>query len=126
MVMAVLKNINKNLVRKVKELADKDSVVIKGSTGSTFRLNSNTLVAQADDNNSKKWKYEYLLYHDSSVNEENWKKDSNNFRETLERTFRKLKDVEIITEDGGKIYYPYQFNITIMPHLENDGSENID
>jgi len=114
------------LSKKEQELEDKDSVVIKGSTGSTFRLNSNTLVALADDNNSKKWKYEYLLYHDSSVNEENWKKDSNNFRETLERTFRKLKDVEIITEDGGKIYYPYQFNITIMPHLENDGSENID
>ena len=42
------------------------------------------------------------------------------------RASDKLKDVEIITENGGKIYYPYQFDITIMPHLENDGSENID
>lgn len=114
------------LSKKEQELADKDSVVIKGSTGSTLRLNSNTLIALANDNNAKKWKYRYLLYHDSSVNEEEWKKNSNNFIETLERTFRKLKDVEIITENGGKIYYPYQFDITIMPHLENDGSENID
>ncbi len=79
-----------------------------------------------DAKNDKIWRYEFLLYNDNTVNEKNWKKISNNFRKTIERLLSKMKDVEIITEDGGKVYYPYQFNITVMEHLENDGSENID
>ena len=44
---------------------------------------------------------------------------------SLERqlnVFWSIKDVEIINDDGGKVYYPYQFNITVMEHLMDDGS----
>ena len=111
---------------KVQELRAKNAVVITGSTGSDNRVMINFIDELNDAKNDKIWRYEFLLYNDNTVNEKNWKKISNNFRKTIERLLSKMKDVEIITEDGGKVYYPYQFNITVMEHLENDGSENID
>ena len=114
------------LKKKEQELTNQNTVVIKGSTGSSVRLNSNFVDALGNENNTKKWKFEFLLYHDNNINEENWKKTSIKFRETIERVLSKQKDVEIINDDGGKVYYPYQFNITVMEHLMDDGSENLE
>jgi len=116
----------KELKDKVQELRVKNAVVITGSTGSENRLTINFIDELNDAKNDKIWKYEFLLYNDSSVNKERWKKTSSEFSKTIERLLSKMKDVEIITEDGGRVYYPYQFNVTVMEHLENDGSENID
>tara|TARA_Y100000004_G_C8882182_1_gene398096 strand:- start:75 stop:1067 length:993 start_codon:yes stop_codon:yes gene_type:complete len=116
----------KELNDKVQELRAKNAVVITGSTGSDNRIIVNLVHELNDAKNDKIWKYEFLLYNDNNVNEENWKIIKTKFSKTIERLLSKMKDVEIITEDGGKVYYPYQFNITVMEHLMDDGSENLE
>jgi hypothetical protein len=118
---------NDRLYKKVEQLRDNKTMVVYGSTGASKTLETNITSQLIDDEvNGSKYKLALVIYHNKFEFKDQWEKNEcSEFVTKIKKILKKMGPVKVKMEDGGEIFYEYQFEIYEMPFLEDDGSSVI-
>ena len=118
---------NDRLYKKVEQLRDNKTMVVYGSTGASKTLETNITSQLIDDEvNGSKYKLALVIYHNKFEFKDQWEKNERSeFVTKIKKILKKMGPVKVKMEDGGEIFYEYQFEIYEMPFLEDDGSSVI-
>ena len=118
---------NDRLYEKVEKLRDNTRMVVYGSTGASKTLETNITSQLIDDEvNGSRYKLALVIYHNKFEFKDQWEKNERSeFVTKIKKILKKMGPVKVKMEDGGEIFYEYQFEIYEMPFLEDDGSSVI-
>jgi len=122
-----LQSNNDELKAKADRLRDTKTMVVTGSTGASHSLEYRILSEILDkEANASKHKIALVVYHNTFENKDNWENnEESKFINRMNDILSNHKPVKVMQNDGGIVQYDYQFEVYVMPHLEDDGRQNI-